>query len=229
MKEVTDRNSGRWIRVEVCEPVTITTKEHIGWTSSFTSYLIRIETNHWAFSSQRSEIRRRFSEFCWLRSKLQHHHPNKIAPPLPAKRFFHMTKFDPKIIQERCLGLEKFLQRVMRSYVFLSDAALHLMLQSDLTMEEMELKLHEEIKPKLNYSKRMFSIMDRKLSLLKNTEFSSSLTSDEGSLESSSDGGFADNASASDDNEDKIIVEIEPIQTHTVLNTKEFDFSKIEV
>lgn len=76
----------------------------------------------------------------------------------------------------------------MRSYVFLSDAALHLMLQSDLSIEEIELKLHEEIKPKLNYSKRMFSIMDRKLSLLKNSEFMNSLTSEEGSFESSSDG-----------------------------------------
>jgi len=229
MKEIVNKASGRWIRVEVVEPVTITTKEHIGWSSSFTSYLIRIETNHWAFSSQRSEVRRRYSEFCWLRSKLQYHHPNKIAPPLPPKRFFHVTKFDPKIIQERCLGLEKFLQRVMRSYVFLSDAALHLILQSDLSISEIEMKLNEEIKPKLNYSKRMFSIMERKLSLSKREDFINSLTS-EGSGDSESDGGFTEPPC---DENDRITVNtggLQPIQpqavTTIILNTKEFDFSE---
>jgi len=147
MKEVIDKHSKRYIRIEVIDPVTITTNEFLGLTRSFTSYLIKIETNHWAFSQQHSEVRRRFSEFCWLRSKLLYHHPTKDASPLPPKRYLRATKFDPKVIQERCNGLEIFLQRTLRSQLFLSDAALHLILQSDLTIQEIETKLHEEIKP----------------------------------------------------------------------------------
>jgi len=45
--------------------------------------------------------------------------------------------------------------RVMRSFVFLSHAALHLFLQSELTVAEIEAKLNEEIKP--NYVKRILS------------------------------------------------------------------------
>ena len=43
----------------------------------------------------------------------------------------------------------------MRSYVFLSDAALHFLLQTEMTIQEIEAKLHEEIKP--HYIKRIHS------------------------------------------------------------------------
>jgi hypothetical protein len=49
----------------------------------------------------------------------------------------------------------------MRSFVFLSDAALHLFLQSDLTIEQIEAKLHEEIKP--NCIKRIHTSATGKL------------------------------------------------------------------
>jgi len=141
--EVIDAKMKRCIKVEVVEPVTITTRESLMRSTSFTSYHILIETDHWAFSFPYSDVRRRYSEFCWLRSKLQAHHPNKILPPLPPKRYFHMTKFDPKVIEERRYGLGKFIQRVMRSSELLSDAALHLFLQSSLSVEEIEAKLSE--------------------------------------------------------------------------------------
>ncbi|CAG7786663.1 unnamed protein product [Allacma fusca] len=143
--EVIDAKMKRCIKVEVVEPVTITTRESFVRSTSFTSYHILIETDHWAFSFPYSDVRRRYSEFCWLRSKLQAHHPNKILPPLPPKRYFHMTKFDPKVIEERRYGLGKFIQRVMRSSELLSDAALHLFLQSSLSVEEIEEKLTEGV------------------------------------------------------------------------------------
>jgi len=150
--EVVDSEMKRCIKVEVVEPVTITTRESFARSTSFTSYHIVIETNHWAFSLPFSDVRRRYSEFCWLRAKLQAHHSGKILPPLPPKRYFHMTKFDPKVIEERRYGLGKFIQRVMRSSELLSDPALHLFLQSELSVEEMEEKLGENAKPGLKKS-----------------------------------------------------------------------------
>ncbi|ODM98729.1 Sorting nexin-11 [Orchesella cincta] len=142
---VHERGSRRRIKLEVCQPVTITSKEGLGWTTTFTSYLIQIDTNHYAFSLPYSEVRRRFSEFCWLHSKLAYHHPNKIVPPLPRKTFIYATKFNGNVIEQRCIGLGKFLQRVMRSSVFLSDAALHYFLQTNLSIKEIEEKLEAEI------------------------------------------------------------------------------------
>jgi len=142
---VHERGSHRRIKLEVCEPVTITSKEGFGWTSTFTSYMIRLDTNHYAFSLPYSEVRRRFSEFAWLHSKLAYHHPNKVVPPLPSKTFIYATKFNGGVIEQRCLGLGKFLQRVMRSSVFLSDAALHYFLQTNLSIKEIEEKLAAEI------------------------------------------------------------------------------------
>jgi len=143
MLGVYDKQLKRWIKIEIVEPVTITIRDSMGWKQTFTSYHIVIETNHWAFSLPCSDVRRRYSEFVWLREKLQSHHPHKILPPLPPKRFFHMTKFNADNIEERRFGLGKFLQRVMRSCELLSDAALHLFLQSDLTIPEMEQHLEE--------------------------------------------------------------------------------------
>lgn len=145
--EVYDMNMKRSIKVEVIEPVTITAREST-WarSTSFTSYNILIETNHWAFNTPFSSVCRRFSEFVWLRSKLQAHHPNKLVPPLPKKRIF--SSRNPQVIEERRFGLGKFLQRVMRSSELLSDAALHLFLQSDMDVMEIERKLAENgVKP----------------------------------------------------------------------------------
>ncbi|OXA37928.1 vacuolar protein sorting-associated protein 5 [Folsomia candida] len=142
--QVEEFGSKRWIRVEVIEPVTITAKNFLHLNTSFTTYLIRIETNHYAFSLPLSQVRRRYSEFCWLRNKLSHHHPNKVVPPLPAKHFFNMTNFNGNIINQRRYGLGKFLQRVFRSSVLLSDSALHLFLQTDLTTKEIDARVSEE-------------------------------------------------------------------------------------
>jgi len=156
--QVIDKKMKRYIKVELVEPITVTTKEHFGWSSSFTSYLIHIETNHWAFSLPFSEVRRRFSEFCWLRGKLQQHHPNKEVPPLPPRRFVHMTKFDPKVIEERRTGLAKFLQRIMRSDELLSDSALHLFLQSNMTTAEIDKHLAEQMQGKGKSIRRSLSV-----------------------------------------------------------------------
>ena len=64
-----------------------------------------------------SEVRRRYSEFCWLRQKLCVHHPNKVVPPLPPKHFFNITNFNQKTINQRRYGLGKFLQRYVLTFL----------------------------------------------------------------------------------------------------------------
>ena len=44
---------------------------------------------------------------------------NRLVPPLPPRRFVHVTKFDPKVIEERRIGLAKFLQRYNNQLFYL--------------------------------------------------------------------------------------------------------------
>ncbi|CAL8109401.1 unnamed protein product [Orchesella dallaii] len=136
---------GHWIIVDVCEPVTITAKEGFARSESFTSYLIRLETNHYGFARPYTAVRRRYSEFCWLRAMLQRHHPNITLPSLPPKKYLHLVRFNPRIIEIRRSGLAKFLEQLLASSMLIRDPVLHLFLQTDLSIREMEEKLNERL------------------------------------------------------------------------------------
>jgi len=130
-----------FITVDVIEPITITVQENAGFKASFTSFLVKVKTNHWAFASQRSEVRRRYSEFLWLRARLQEHYPDAMLPKLPPKRYLHLTQFNAKMISDRCAGLQNFLQQITQSVLFISDPAVLMFLQTNLGIEEMDCEL----------------------------------------------------------------------------------------
>jgi len=67
-----------------------------------------------------------------------------VIPPLPPKHYFNIINFNQGIINQRRHGLGKFLQRVFRSTVLLSDSALHLFLQTNLTTKEIDARISEE-------------------------------------------------------------------------------------
>ena len=60
----------RFIKAELVESLTVTTKEHFAWSNSFTSYLIRIEVNIFLTAAVLEEEEnfytfcRRLKEFC---------------------------------------------------------------------------------------------------------------------------------------------------------------------
>ncbi|XP_046381158.2 sorting nexin-10A-like isoform X1 [Haliotis rufescens] len=115
-------------QVRVQNPVT-----HHTWDEGrYTTYDITIQTAHKAFSLPHTSVRRRFSEFDWLRKQLKTHHPIRTPPDLPPKKFF-IQRFDDEFIQKRQEGLEKFLNTVIAEKLYLSDSVLHLFLQTDLT------------------------------------------------------------------------------------------------
>ncbi|XP_051922686.1 sorting nexin-10B isoform X2 [Hippocampus zosterae] len=85
-----------------------------------------------------SRVRRRFSEFVWLRQRLQ---ANSMlmaqVPQLPPKNpFFSLN--NAQQISERMAGLQRFLEQILQSPQLLSDSCLHLFLQSELSMAKME-------------------------------------------------------------------------------------------
>lgn len=127
---------GKVTKIEVKNPIL-----HSCFGGKFVDFEIEIETTSIAFCRKYSSIRRRYSEFIWLRNRLAHSEIIGLSgrlqvPVLPPKRLF--GRFEPSFLRSRQQGLKDFLEEVLKVNYFLSFSGLHLFLQSDLTMEEIQ-------------------------------------------------------------------------------------------
>nr|ACQ59072.1 Sorting nexin-10 [Anoplopoma fimbria] len=105
---------------------------------AFIDYEICLHTNSVCFTKKISIVRRRFSEFVWLRQKLQANSQLMVQlPELPPKNIFFSMN-NGQQITERMKGLQKFLEQILQSPLLLSDSCLHLFLQSQLSVPKME-------------------------------------------------------------------------------------------
>ncbi|XP_020910948.1 uncharacterized protein LOC110248740 [Exaiptasia diaphana] len=105
---------------------------------SFTDYEIRVLTRNRAFMNQNSSVRRRYSEVAWLKRTLgKCNSLTSDLPPFPNKKVFG-NRFSQGFIEDRRASLEQFLTRLVNTTTCLSEAALHLFLQTNLTTKEIE-------------------------------------------------------------------------------------------
>jgi hypothetical protein len=72
----------------------------------YTDYEVTVQSDSKAFRLPLSTVRRRYSEFVWLRHQLEQ--SGRKLPPLPTKTLFR--RFDKPFIEARCKGLENFLR-----------------------------------------------------------------------------------------------------------------------
>nr|XP_057924427.1 sorting nexin-11 isoform X1 [Doryrhamphus excisus]XP_057924428.1 sorting nexin-11 isoform X1 [Doryrhamphus excisus] len=101
-----------------------------GSWNSYVDYKIFLHTNSKAFTAKTSCVRRRYSEFVWLKKKLQKNAGLVPVPDLPGKSFFSFSNED--FLERRRHGLQVFLDKVVNMTVCLSDSQLHLFLQTQL-------------------------------------------------------------------------------------------------
>ncbi|XP_049717440.1 sorting nexin-11 [Elephas maximus indicus] len=107
-----------------------------GSWNSYVDYKIFLHTNSKAFTAKTSCVRRRYREFVWLRKQLQRNAGLVPVPELPGKSAFFGSS--DEFIEKRRQGLQHFLEKVLQSVVLLSDSQLHLFLQSQLSVPEIE-------------------------------------------------------------------------------------------
>lgn len=122
--------------VEVRNPVI---RQQGSSLKQYTDYEVCVKTTSKAFIIPQSSVRRRYSEFVWLRNYLgkQNDIYSRVkTPKLPPKKL--VGKNDPDFIQTRMRGLQKFLRKIIEHNVFLSDKALHLFLQSGMKCNQIE-------------------------------------------------------------------------------------------
>ena len=106
-------SSASMLEITVTDPET-----HKGGTVSFVDFKVTITTDDPRFQLRNFFVRRRYSDFKWLRGQLTLNFPGCIVPPLPpadnpAKALKGEIKsFAPDFIARRQAGLELFLRRV---------------------------------------------------------------------------------------------------------------------
>ncbi|KAL1264337.1 hypothetical protein QQF64_004692 [Cirrhinus molitorella] len=107
-----------------------------GSWNSYVDFKIFLHTNSKAFTAKTSCVRRRYSEFVWLKKKMQKNAGLVPVPDLPKKSFFSFINDD--FIERRRKGLQSFLDKVLHMTVCLSDSQLHLFLQTQLPVKHIE-------------------------------------------------------------------------------------------
>ncbi|KAG5264510.1 hypothetical protein AALO_G00255050 [Alosa alosa] len=100
-------------------------------------YEICLYTNSMCFRKKTSCVRRRYSEFVWLRQRLQDNEFLIDLPKLPPwNPFFSLG--NSCHVADRMKGLQKFLEDVLQTPFFLSESRLHLFLQSHLNIMKID-------------------------------------------------------------------------------------------
>merc|ERR1712226_1121574 len=99
-------------------------------------YLVKLTTAHHAFSLHGSVTCRTLADFYWLQKTLAAHHPYQSVPSLPLRPFVHLTS--PARVAAR---LAAFLAAVLGQREYLCDKALHLLLQTSLSVQRIQRNL----------------------------------------------------------------------------------------
>lgn len=129
---ISNQEEDEFVAVRVQDPRI----QNEGSWNSYVDYKIFLHTNSKAFTAKTSCVRRRYSEFVWLKRKLQKNSGLVPVPDLPGRSFFSFSNED--FLERRRKGLQAFLDKVVHMTVCLSDSQLHLFLQTQLPVGHIE-------------------------------------------------------------------------------------------
>lgn len=132
------------VKTKVTVAETISSTDNSG--SKVTLFKVDLESNNICFHLPSSCVWRPYSEFAWLRKRLVSSCSftrKSSIPYLPSRNLLNL--FDKDFDVRRKEGLQLFLEEVVEDRSFMSDAALHLFLQSNLSTEEIQAWLDKKV------------------------------------------------------------------------------------
>ncbi|KAL1488022.1 hypothetical protein ABEB36_015396 [Hypothenemus hampei] len=120
-----------FLEIDVVNPVTT-----IGvGKKRFTDYEVKMRTNLPVFKVKESSVRRRYSDFEWLRNELERD-SKIVVPPLPGKAWKRQLPFrgddgifEEDFIEDRRKGLEVFINKIAGHPLAQNERCLHMFLQ----------------------------------------------------------------------------------------------------
>ncbi|XP_034717981.1 sorting nexin-7 [Etheostoma cragini] len=89
-------------------------ESHVTAIETFIMYRVVTKTTRSEFDSSEFEVRRRYQDFLWLRSRLEESHPTLIVHPLPEKFVMKgmVERFNEDFIETRRKALHRFLDKI---------------------------------------------------------------------------------------------------------------------
>ena len=94
------------------------------------------------------KVRRRYSDFTWLRTALQTHFPGNIIPAMPKRNRFGVDPFSDQFVSKRSRGLDKFLNYLTKDPIIKSSQLffdfLYIGAEVDFNSKK---KVYEKVKP----------------------------------------------------------------------------------
>jgi sorting nexin-3/12 len=119
-----------FLEIDVINPIT-----HGVANKRYTDYEVRLKTNLPVFRVKESSVRRRYSDFEWLRNELERD-SKIVVPPLPSKSLKRQLPFrgddgiyEEDFIEERRSGLESFVNKIAGHPLAQNERCLHMFLQ----------------------------------------------------------------------------------------------------
>ncbi|KAH9525102.1 Sorting nexin-12 [Bulinus truncatus] len=119
-----------FLEIDVSDPQT-----HGVAKKRYTDYEVRMKTNLPVFKLKESSVRRRYSDFEWLRNELERD-SKIVVPPLPGKALKRQLPFrgddgifEDEFIEDRRKGLEQFINKVAGHPLAQNEKCLHMFLQ----------------------------------------------------------------------------------------------------
>ncbi|KAL1131674.1 hypothetical protein AAG570_011287 [Ranatra chinensis] len=119
-----------FLEIDVANPIT-----HGVAKKRYTDYEVRMRTNLPVFKVKESSVRRRYSDFEWLRNELERD-SKIVVPPLPGKAWKRQMPFrgddgifEEDFIEERRRGLEAFINKIAGHPLAQNERCLHMFLQ----------------------------------------------------------------------------------------------------
>jgi len=119
-----------FLEIDVVNPIT-----HGIARNRYTDYEVRMRSNLPVFKLKESSVRRRYSDFEWLRTELERD-SNIVVPPLPGKAWKRQMPFrgdagifEEDFIEERRKMLEQFVNKVAGHPLAQNERCLHMFIQ----------------------------------------------------------------------------------------------------
>lgn len=108
-------------------------ESHVTAIETFITYRVLTQTTRSEFDSSEYQIRRRYQDFLWLRSKLEESHPTLIIHPLPEKFVMKgmVERFNDDFIETRKKALHRFLNKMAEHPILSSSPHLKVFLTAE--------------------------------------------------------------------------------------------------
>jgi len=112
--------------------------------------IVTLDTTHYAFSKNKSRTLRNLDSFFFLYKTLKYHHPYAQVPTLPMKPILWLSS-SQKILNI----LSSFLAKILSNPELLSNKAVHLFLQSEVTTNSIQENLEGKREDKITSNSNM--------------------------------------------------------------------------